>query len=110
MRLLGPLASEFTLAQAQSDKLDRICRKVGLHEQPGMRLLDVGCGWGSLSLHAAEKYGAQVVGLTLSGEQKAYIDAALSERGLQRSGGDACRGLSGDDRRAIRRGRVDRNG
>jgi cyclopropane-fatty-acyl-phospholipid synthase len=38
---------------------------------------------GSLSLHAAEKYGAQVVGLTLSGEQKAYIDAALAERGLE---------------------------
>jgi cyclopropane-fatty-acyl-phospholipid synthase len=72
-----------TLAQAQFDKLDRICRKIGLHEQPGRWLLDVGCGWGSLSLHAAEKYGARVVGLTLAPEQKAYIDAALSERGLQ---------------------------
>jgi cyclopropane-fatty-acyl-phospholipid synthase len=72
-----------TLAQAQSDKLDRICHKIGLHEQPGRWLLDVGCGWGSLSLHAAEKYGAQVVGLTLAREQKAYIDAVLSERGLQ---------------------------
>ena len=71
-----------TLAQAQHDKLDRICRKVGPDEQPGMRLLDVGCGWGSLSLHAAEQYGARVVGVTLSGEQKAYIEAALTERGL----------------------------
>jgi cyclopropane-fatty-acyl-phospholipid synthase len=71
-----------TLAQAQYDKLDRICRKVGLDEQPDMRLLDVGCGWGSLSLHAAEQYGARVVGVTLSGEQKAYIEAALTERGL----------------------------
>jgi cyclopropane-fatty-acyl-phospholipid synthase len=72
-----------TLAQAQTDNLDRICRKIGLHEQPGTWLLDVGCGWGSLSLHAAEKYGAQVVGLTLAPEQKAYIDAVLAERGLQ---------------------------
>ena len=71
-----------TLAQAQSDKLDRICQKIGLHERSGMRLLDVGCGWGSLSLHAAVYYGAQVVGLTLSREQKFYIDAVRSERGL----------------------------
>jgi cyclopropane-fatty-acyl-phospholipid synthase len=75
--------TESTLAQAQSDKLDRICHKIGLHEQPGMWLLDVGCGWGSLSLHAAEHYGAQVVGLTLAREQKAYIDGLLAERGLQ---------------------------
>ncbi len=71
-----------TLAQAQSEKLDRICHKIGLNERPGLRLLDVGCGWGSLSLHAAVHYGAQVVGLTLSREQKAYIDTARSERGL----------------------------
>lgn len=71
-----------TLAQAQCDKLDWICRKLGLDERPGMRLLDVGCGWGSLSLHAAERYGARVVGITLSAEQKAYIDAALTERRL----------------------------
>ena len=75
--------SNTTLAQAQCDKLDRICRKVGLHEQGGMWLLDVGCGWGSLSLHAAEKYGAQVVGVTLSREQKAYIDAVVTQRGLE---------------------------
>ena len=77
-----PAQANSTLAQAQSDKLDRICHKIGLHERPGMRLLDVGCGWGSLSLHAAVYYGAQVVGLTLSREQKSYIDAARSERGL----------------------------
>ncbi len=77
-----PSRAVSTLAQAQSDKLDRICRKLGLHRRTGMRLLDVGCGWGSLSLHAAAYYGAQVVGLTLSREQKSYIDAARSERGL----------------------------
>jgi cyclopropane-fatty-acyl-phospholipid synthase len=72
-----------TLERAQHDKLDRICRKIGLDEQPGMRLLDIGCGWGSLSLHAAERYGARVVGVTLSHRQKTYIDAALAERGLR---------------------------
>ena len=44
------------LEDAQRDKLDLVCRKLGL--EPGMRLLDVGCGWGSLSLHAAEHFGA----------------------------------------------------
>jgi cyclopropane-fatty-acyl-phospholipid synthase len=57
-----------------------VCRKVGL--QPGMRFLDVGCGWGSLSLCAAEHYGVTVVGVTLSREQKAFIDARIAERGL----------------------------
>jgi len=71
-----------SLEQAQRDNLDRICRKLGLDRRPDMRLLDVGCGWGSLSLHAAEHYGARVVGTTLSAEQKAYIDAALTERRL----------------------------
>jgi cyclopropane-fatty-acyl-phospholipid synthase len=71
-----------TLEQAQRDKLDRICRKLRLDERPDMWLLDVGCGWGSLSLHAAEHYDAQVVGVTLSHEQKTYIDARLAERGL----------------------------
>jgi cyclopropane-fatty-acyl-phospholipid synthase len=70
------------LEDAQRDKLDRICRKLGFDEQPGMRLLDVGCGWGSLSLHAAEHYGARVLGVTLSAEQKDYIETALAERGL----------------------------
>jgi cyclopropane-fatty-acyl-phospholipid synthase len=71
-----------TLVQTQHDKLDRICHKLVLDQQPDMRLLDVGCGWGSLSLHAAERYGARVLGITLSAEQKAYIETALTERGL----------------------------
>ena len=77
-----PARPGITLEHAQRDKLDRICRKLGLDERPGMRLLDVGCGWGSLSLHAAERYGARVLGITLSAEQKAYIESALIERGL----------------------------
>jgi cyclopropane-fatty-acyl-phospholipid synthase len=70
----------YTLADAQRDKLDLICRKLGL--APGSRLLDIGCGWGSLSLHAAEHYGAQVIGITLSREQQDFVLARVAERGL----------------------------
>jgi len=56
-----------TLDEAQENKLDLICRKIGL--QPGMRILDIGCGWGSLAKYAAEKYDAKVVGITVSKEQ-----------------------------------------
>jgi len=77
-----PACPGVTLERAQRHKLDRICRKLGLDGRPGMRLLDVGCGWGSLSLHAAERYGARVLGITLSAEQKAYIESMLTERGL----------------------------
>lgn len=71
----------YTLADAQRDKLSLICRKVGL--EPGMTLLDVGCGWGSLSLHAAEHFGARVTGVTIAAEQKAYIDEQVRQRGLE---------------------------
>ncbi len=62
------------LAEAQWRKMDLICRKLGL--QSGMRLLDIGCGWGGLARHAARHYGCQVVGITLSREQQAYAVAA----------------------------------
>ncbi|PJT49734.1 SAM-dependent methyltransferase, partial [Streptomyces albidoflavus] len=73
-RVLGPSMvyscaywqDDATLESAQRDKLDLICRKLGL--APGMRLLDVGCGWGSMALHAAREYGVQVVGVTRSEE------------------------------------------
>ena len=55
-----------TLAEAQAAKHELICRKLGLHERPGMRLLDVGCGWGSMAMHAAAHHDAQVVGVTIS--------------------------------------------
>lgn len=55
------------LARAQEAKLDIICRK--LHLQPGMRLLDIGCGWGSLVHYAAKNYGVEAVGITISREQ-----------------------------------------
>ena len=52
---------------AQENKLEMICRKLGL--QPGMKVLDIGCGWGSFARYAAEKYGVNVVGITVSKEQ-----------------------------------------
>ncbi|MDE3245209.1 MAG: cyclopropane fatty acyl phospholipid synthase [Acidobacteriota bacterium] len=58
-----------TLEQAQLAKLDLICRKLRL--KPGMRLLDIGCGWGGLAIHAAQAYGVSAVGLTVSKEQLA---------------------------------------
>ena len=56
-----------TLYEAQVAKLDLICRKIGL--QSGQRVLDIGCGWGSFAKFAAERYGANVLGLTVSKEQ-----------------------------------------
>ena len=58
-----------TLAEAQEAKLDLVARKVGL--QPGMRVLDLGCGWGGFASWAAEEYGCTVLGVTLSKDQVA---------------------------------------
>ncbi len=71
----------YTVEDAQRDKLDLVCRKLGLAE--GTRHLEIGCGWGSLSLHAAERFGAQVVGVTISREQQAFVQERVAERGLQ---------------------------
>ncbi|MFB6181616.1 MAG: cyclopropane fatty acyl phospholipid synthase [Candidatus Magasanikbacteria bacterium] len=56
------------LKQAQEDKLELVCEKVGLEE--GNRILDIGCGWGSFAKYAAEEYGVEVVGITVSEEQE----------------------------------------
>jgi cyclopropane-fatty-acyl-phospholipid synthase len=56
-----------TLDKAQKAKLELTCRKLGL--QPGMRVLDIGCGWGAFAIYAAEKYGVEVTGATVSQEQ-----------------------------------------
>ncbi len=68
------------LDAAQEAKLDLVCRKLGLKE--GMRVLDVGCGWGSFALHAAQNYGVDVVGITLSKEQAALARKRAADVGL----------------------------
>ncbi|WP_354641583.1 cyclopropane-fatty-acyl-phospholipid synthase family protein [Kitasatospora camelliae] len=69
-----------SLEDAQEAKLDLICRKLGL--RPGLRLLDVGCGWGSLVLHAARHYGVTAVGVSISGEQVALARQRVEKAGL----------------------------
>jgi cyclopropane-fatty-acyl-phospholipid synthase len=69
-----------TLAEAQHAKLALICAKLGL--RPGDTLLDVGCGWGSLTLHAARHAGARVLGVTLSEEQRRFVQARIDDLGL----------------------------
>ncbi|WP_344874684.1 cyclopropane-fatty-acyl-phospholipid synthase family protein [Allokutzneria multivorans] len=70
----------YTLTDAQRDKLDLVCRKLEL--KPGMHLLDVGCGWGSMILHAAEHYGVHATGITLSAQQRDFIENRIKERDL----------------------------
>ena len=70
-----------TLAQAQEAKLDHICRKLML--APGERFLDIGAGWGGLLLWAAEHYGVDATGITLSRNQYAHVQRLIEERGLQ---------------------------
>ncbi|GAA1178426.1 SAM-dependent methyltransferase [Pseudonocardia alaniniphila] len=70
----------YGLVDAQRDKLDLICRKLGL--APGTRLLDVGCGWASLLIHAAQHYGVRAVGVTLSAQQQSYGLARVRDLGL----------------------------
>ena len=68
-----------SLEEAQVHKLELVCQKLLL--KPGMRLLDIGCGWGALAKHAAQHYGATVLGITLSQPQKLFAE-------------ESCRGLS----------------
>jgi cyclopropane-fatty-acyl-phospholipid synthase len=74
-------ASDMALAQAQEAKLDHICRKLMLRE--GERFLDVGAGWGGLLLWAAENYGVNATGITLSRNQHAHVNELIAQRGLQ---------------------------
>ncbi|MCB9714482.1 MAG: cyclopropane fatty acyl phospholipid synthase [Myxococcales bacterium] len=69
-----------TLEEAQDAKLDLVCRKVGL--EPGMKVLDLGCGWGGFALYAAEKYGCTVEGLTISRAQAELGQARAKASGL----------------------------
>lgn len=72
---------EMSLAEAQEAKLDHICRKLRL--VPGERFLDIGAGWGGLLLWAAENYGVQATGITLSRNQHAYVNRLIEQKGLQ---------------------------
>ncbi len=69
-----------SLEEAQEEKFDLVCRKLGL--RPGMRLLDVGCGWGGMVRHAVQNYGVVALGVTLSKRQAQWARVALAEAGL----------------------------
>jgi cyclopropane-fatty-acyl-phospholipid synthase len=71
---------ESSLEDAQAEKLDLVCRKLAL--RPGMRLLDVGCGWGGLVVHAVKNYGVSALGVTLSRQQAEWGSAWIEELGL----------------------------
>ena len=77
--------ADTTLDDAQAAKHELVCRKLGLHERREVRLLDVGCGWGSMAIHAAVHHDAQVVGITISPSQadlarKRAAEAGVSDR------------------------------
>jgi cyclopropane-fatty-acyl-phospholipid synthase len=74
---------DMTLEEAQIAKIDLALGKLGL--RPGMTLLDVGCGWGATMRRALEKYDVNVVGLTLSKNQKAYVEELFAKSGGARS-------------------------
>jgi cyclopropane-fatty-acyl-phospholipid synthase len=69
-----------SLDEAQEEKVDLVCRKLDL--QPGQRLLDVGCGWGTMVVHAATHYGVRATGVTLSRQQAEYGQKWIAELGL----------------------------
>ena len=69
-----------TLEEAQETKLELVCTKLGL--EPGQRVLDVGCGWGSFAVHAASRHRVRVTGITLSGPQAAVARRRVQEAGL----------------------------
>jgi cyclopropane-fatty-acyl-phospholipid synthase len=70
-----------SVGSAQRAKLDLVCRKLDLG--PGRRLLDLGCGWGSLALHAAEEFGADVVAVTVAEAQQRFVERQIAERRLE---------------------------
>lgn len=70
-----------TIDQAQTDKLELICRKLAL--RPGETFLDIGCGWGSLVMHAATRHGARSHGITLSHEQAKFAQGRIAQSGLE---------------------------
>ena len=73
-------SADATLEEAQKTKFELVAGKLGL--KPGMRLLDVGCGWGGMVMHAAREHGVQALGVTLSAEQASWAQRAIKEAGL----------------------------
>ncbi|WP_017627212.1 SAM-dependent methyltransferase [Nocardiopsis chromatogenes] len=73
-------SEDTSLEQAQFDKYDLVAKKLDL--QPGMRLLDVGCGWGGMVRHAAKEYGVKALGVTLSKEQAEWASKRIAQEGL----------------------------
>ncbi len=73
-------SEDASLEEAQANKFDLVARKLGL--SAGMRLLDVGCGWGGMVRHAAREYGVKALGVTLSEQQAAWGQAAIEREGL----------------------------
>jgi cyclopropane-fatty-acyl-phospholipid synthase len=71
-----------SLEAAQAAKHDLVCRKLGLDRRPGQDLLDVGCGWGSLAVHAAVHYDARVVGITISAAQADLARKRVAQAGV----------------------------
>ncbi len=69
-----------TLEEAQAEKHELVSRKLAL--EPGMRLLDVGCGWGGMVMHAAAEHGVHALGVTLSANQAAWAQAEITRRGI----------------------------
>ncbi|HZD05306.1 MAG TPA: cyclopropane-fatty-acyl-phospholipid synthase family protein, partial [Longimicrobiales bacterium] len=92
----------WSLDRAQEAKLDLVCRKLEL--RPGQRLLDIGCGWGGLVLHAAARYGVNAVGITLSPSQAELARQRIREAGLE----DRCEVRVADYRQMGRDERFDR--
>ena len=74
-------AQTASLEQAQEHKFDLVARKIGL--RPGLRLLDVGCGWGGMVMHAAKNFGVRALGVTLSEQQASWAQRAIKEAGLE---------------------------
>lgn len=72
---------EDTLEQAQAQKMDLVCKKVGM--EPGDSHLDIGCGWGTLVAHAAKKYGTDSTGITLAKNQADYANRLMEEEGVE---------------------------
>ncbi|MEZ5239507.1 MAG: class I SAM-dependent methyltransferase [Microthrixaceae bacterium] len=72
---------DYTLERAQAAKLELVCQKLALG--PGMRMLDVGCGWGSMVMHAAAHHGVEALGVTISSEQADWARGAVLRAGLE---------------------------